>query len=108
MTPLARRLTALYLALLLLLAALGAYGQQRFLHQATLLERKDAAVIELAVARSAAAGIQGPLAVTHWARERGMVPAPDALDVIPVAPSPLPPPSRTLATPTLEVRTVWR
>lgn len=108
MTPLARRLTALYLAMLLLLAALGGYGQQRFLHQAALLERKDAAVIDLAMARSAAAGIQGPLAVTHWARERGMVPAPDALDVIPVAPSPLPPPTRRLATPTLEVRTVWR
>lgn len=108
MTPLARRLTALYLALLLLLAALGAYGQQRFLHQAWLLQRKDAVVVDLAVARSQAASIQGPLAVTHWARARGMVPAPDALDVIAVAPSPLPPPTRTLATPSLEVRTVWR
>jgi hypothetical protein len=107
-TPLARRLTALYLAMLLLLAALGGYGQQRFLHQADLLDHKDRAVIDLALARSAAAGIQGPLAVAHWARQRGMVPAPDALDVIPVAPSPIPPPSRTLATPSLEVRTVWR
>jgi len=107
-TPLARRLVALYLAMLLLLAAVGALGQQRFLHQAALLERKDTAVIELAVARSGAAGIQGPLAVTQWARDRGMVPAPDALDVIRVAPSPLAPPTRTLATPSLEVRTVWR
>ena len=108
MTPLARRLTALYLALLLLLAALGGYGQQRFLHQAWLLERKDAVVIDLAVARSQAASIQGPLAVTRWARARDMVPAPDALDVIAVAPSPLAPPTRTLATPSLEVRTIWR
>ncbi len=108
MTPLALRVVGAFAALLLLLAAVGSYGQQRFLDQAALLAHKDAAVIELAAARSAAASVQGPLAVTHWARERGMVPAPDASDVIAVAPSPLPPPSRVLRPPSLEVVTVWR
>lgn len=108
MTTLARRLAALFLALLLTLAAIGAYGQRRFLDQAQLLRDKDAAVIELAAARSAAAAVQGPLAISHWARERGMVPAPDALDVIPVAPSPLPPPRRVIEAPSLEVWTLWR
>ena len=108
MTPLAGRLAALFLVLLLLLAAIGAYSQQRFLHQAQLLRDKDAAIIDLAVARSAAAAVQGPLAVSRWARERGMVPAPDALDVIPVAPSPLPPPARAVEAPSLEVWTIWR
>ena len=108
MTPLAGRLAALFLALVLLLAAIGAHGQQRFLHQAQLLREKDAAVIDLAAARSAAATVNGPLAISRWARERGMVPAPDALDVIPVAPSPLPPPARVVDTPSLEVWTIWR
>ncbi len=108
MTRLARRLAALFALLLLLLAGIGSYGQQRYLHQARLLRAKDAAVIELAAARSAAAAIQGPLAVTHWARERGMVAAPDAPEVIPVAPSPLPPPEHVVPTPSLEVRTIWR
>ena len=108
MTRLAQRLAALFVLLLLVLAGVGSYGQQRYLHQARLLADKDLALIELAEARSAAAAIQGPLAVTHWARSRGMVPAPDAPDVIPVAPSPLPPPARVLQPPSLEVRTIWR
>lgn len=108
MTTLARRLVTLFLALLLTLAAIGAYGQQRFLDQARLLREKDAAVIDLAAARSAAATVQGPLAISRWARERGMVPAPDVGDVIPVAPSPLPPPARVVEAPSLEVWTIWR
>ncbi len=108
MTRLTRRLATLFVLLLLLLAGVGSYGQQRYLHQARLLGAKDAAVIELAAARSAAAAIQGPLAVTHWARQRGMVPAPDARDVIAVAPSPLPPPARAVHPPSLEIRTIWR
>jgi hypothetical protein len=108
MTPLARRLVSVFVLALLTLAAVGSYAQQRFLHQAALLRAKDAAIVDVAVARSAAASVNGPLAITRWARERGMVSAPDAPDVIAVAPSPLPPPMRTLVTPSLEVRTVWR
>jgi len=107
-TPVAKRLAGLFVLLVLLLAGVGSYGQQRYLHQARLLADKDQAVIELAAARSSAAAIQGPLAVTHWARNRGMVPAPDAPDVIPVAPSPIPPPARVIQPPGLEVRTIWR
>lgn len=108
MTPLARRLSAGFVAALLLLAAVGSYGQQRLLHQAALLRHKDDAIVSLAEARSAAASVNGPLVVSRWARERGMVSAPDAPDAIAVAPSPLPPPTRTVITPGLEVRTVWR
>jgi len=108
MTPLARRLSLVYVALLIALAVLGGHTQQRLLHQAQLLRTKDAAIIELAAARSAAASVNGPLAVSRWARERGMVSAPEAQDVIAVAPSPLPPPQRPTITPSLEVRTVWR
>ncbi len=108
MTPLAKRLAVLFVLLVLVLAGVGSHGQQRYLHQARLLADKDLAVIELAAARSSAAAIQGPLAVTHWARSRGMVPAPDVPDVMPVAPSPLPPPARVIQPPSLEVRTIWR
>lgn len=108
MTRLARRLVAAFVVALLALAALGSYAQQRLLHQATLLRAKERAIVEVAVARSAAAAVNGPLAVSRWARERGMVSAPNAPDVIAVAPSPLPPPTRTVTPPSLEVRTVWR
>jgi hypothetical protein len=104
----ARRSVGLFVVLVLVLAGVGSFGQQRYLHQARLLRAKDAVVIELAAARSAAAAIQGPLAVSHWARGRGMVPAPDVANVIPVAPSPVPPPARSVQPPTLEVRTIWR
>ena len=108
MTPVARTLVSIFVLALLLLAGLGSFAQERFMHQAALLRAKDAAIVEVAVARSAAASVNGPLAITHWARERGMVSAPDAPDAIAVAPSLLPPPTRTLVAPSLEVRTVWR
>jgi hypothetical protein len=108
MTRLARRLVATYVSLLLVLAAVGAYGQTRHRHHAQLIDAKDEAIVTLAARRSEAAVVNGPLAITTWARAHGMVPAPEASEVIAVAPSPVPPPAPRLDAPTLEVRTVWR
>lgn len=108
MTALARRLALAYVVLLVALALLGAHAQQRLLHQAQLLRDKDVVIVEVASARAAATSVNGPLAVSRWARDRGMVSAPEALDVIAVAPTPLPPRDRPTLTPALEVRTVWR
>jgi hypothetical protein len=108
MSPLARATVAVYIALLLLLAALGAGSQLRYREQARLLAEKERAIVDLVTARAAAAAVNGPLAVTTWARAAGMVPAPDAPQVEAVAPGLLPPVVPTPPRPALEVVTVWR
>jgi len=107
-SPFARHAAVLYVAALLVLAGLGAASQMRYRTQASLLNDKEQAIVDLAAARSAAAGVNGPLAVTTWARQAGMVPAPDAPNVEAAAAGLLPPPVATPPSPWLEVRTVWR
>ncbi len=94
--------------LLLALAAVGATSQIRLDLQVELLNAKEIALVEVAARRADAAAVNGPLAVTSWARAAGMVPAPDAADVVAVAPGlpPSDPPAHPA--PALEVRTVWR
>lgn len=94
--------------LLLALAAVGAASQIRLDRHVDLLDAKERALVDLAARRSDAAAVNGPLAVTSWARAAGMVPAPDAADVIAVAPGLPPTELPVLPTPALEVRTVWR
>lgn len=108
MSPLARTTVTVYLVALLLLAGLGATSQLRYRAQAALLVDKDQAILALASARAAAATVNGPLAVTTWAREAGMVPAPDAPRVEGVAPGLAAPTPPAPPTPWLEVTTVWR
>jgi hypothetical protein len=108
MTPLAVRALAVYVALVLVLAALGSHGQIRYRHHARLLETKDTVLVALAEARAEAAAVNGPLAIARWARATGMVPAPEAVGVMAVAPSPVPPPERVIVPSHLEIRTVWR
>lgn len=108
MTRLAIALAAVCTALVLTLGGVGAISQLRFDRQAALLEQKEAALIELAARRAEAAIVNGPLAVTTWARAAGMVPAPDAGDVVAVAPGPAPDEPAPGPTAALEVRTVWR
>jgi hypothetical protein len=107
-SPLARVATAGYIVLLLVLAVLGSASQQRFRAQARWLVAKEQAIVALVTARADAAAVNGPLAVTTWARQAGMVPAPDARQVEAVAPgldAPTPP---VPPSPGLEVVTVWR
>lgn len=108
MSRLALVVAALYGVLLLALAGVGAASQLRFDRQAALLDAKESALVELAARRADAAAVNGPFAVTSWARARGMVPAPDASTVVPVAPGLAPAAPAPLPAPTLEVRTVWR
>lgn len=108
MSRLALASASVFGLLLLALAAVGAASQLRLDRQVELLAAKESALVELAVRRSEAAAVSGPLAVTSWARAAGMVPAPDAADVIAVAPSLPPTDPPRLPAPALEVRTVWR
>ena len=108
MSPLARAAVLAYVVVLLGLAALGATSQLRFREQARLLSAKERAIVDLAAARSSAASVNGPLAVTAWARAAGMVPAPDAPRIEPVAGGLLPPAPPVRIEPWLEVVTVWR
>lgn len=108
MSPLARGAAAAYVVTLLLLAGLGAVSQMRYRDQARLLLAKEQAIVELAAARSAAASVNGPLAVNAWARAAGMVPAPDAPSIESVAGGLLPPYPAEQPAPWLEVVTVWR
>ncbi len=108
MSRLALAAASVFGVLLLALAAVGAASQLRLDRHVELLEAKEHALVDLAARRSDAAAVNGPLAVTSWARAAGMVPAPDAADVIAVAPGLPPTEPPPLPTPALEVRTVWR
>lgn len=108
MSPLAQRLTLLYVLVLLLLASVGAAAQTTYRQQARLLVQKEQAIVRLANARAEAARVNGPLAVGRWAREAGMVPAPDANRVEAVAGGLFAPQPPLHPIPWVEVVTVWR
>lgn len=108
MSPAARTTALVYIALLLVLAGLGAMSQQRYRHHAGLLEAKEEALVDLAARRAEAAAVNGPLAITTWARTAGMVPAPEAPLTAGVAPGLPAPTAPAPISPTLEVMTVWR
>ncbi len=96
----------LYVSLVLALAAAGAVNQGLYRQRVALLDQKESLMAQLSTLRVQAAQVRGPLAVARFADEHGMVPAPEAKTVIPVAPSPAPhyvPPSEGL-----EIRTIWR
>jgi hypothetical protein len=95
-------------ALLLVLASVGAAAQVRLDLQTDLIAAKELALVDLAAQRAHAAAVNGPLAVTSWARAAGMVPAPDAAAVVAVAPGLPPAEPAPQPEPALEVRTVWR
>ena len=95
-----------YLILLLVLALLGATNQRLYRSQLQLMDQKESLLSEVADTRRRAALVNGPTAVANWAAVSGMVPVPEALESVLVAPDnvvlePLP-------TPSLEIRTVWR
>lgn len=100
------RLLPAYLLLLLVLAALGSWNQHRFERQLELMDHKDALRLEVVELRARAASVEGPLAVSRWAQEQGMVPAPEVEDMIHLMPSPAPELTRPEGG--QEVRTVWR
>lgn len=97
----------LLIALLLVLAALGVQNQRTFSQHVRLIDRKAGLHTLLADLRSQAAGISGPLAVGAWAREQGMIPAPQGRLIREVAPELPPQPRPQLAT-GLELRTIWQ
>lgn len=101
-----RRVVGLFVLAMAALSVLGAHNQARLLEQDALLERKAELIVERGVLRARAEAIVGAAAVGTWAREHGMVPAPENGNVVEVAPIVAP----TLpAIPTgLEVETRWR
>lgn len=109
MRALARRLPRaipLYVALLLALAAIGAFNQRQLDRELALMEAREAMRADVVALRAEAAAVEGPLAVSRWAQDRGMVPAPEIPDIEHVMP--LAPPVLADAQTGLEVRTVWR
>lgn len=101
-----RRAVPIYLGLLLVLAFLGATNQRLLARELDLMNERERARRELVELRAEAAAVQGPLAVSRWAQERGMVPAPEVEGTEHVMPSPAP--ELPEAREGLEVRTVWR
>lgn len=106
MTRTSQRLLALYLACLVALAALGAHNQLRHLEHEDLLVQKSTLQAQLSLLRQEAAGVTGALAVRNWALGRGMIAAPEALNIraVAAAPAPTPPVPRG----ELELYTLWR
>lgn len=100
------RFVPAYLVLLLALAVLGAWNQHRFDRQIALMDRKEALRLEVVDLRANTASVEGPLAVSRWAQEQGMVPAPEVDALVHLLSTPAP--ARTEPEEGLEVRTVWR
>lgn len=105
MRRLARRAIPVYFGLLLLLSAAGLVNQTLYHHQTKLIDQRQKLLASVASLRIQAATVNGPLAVTQWADNHGMVPAPEASNVGAVAPGPAPLPK--LPGTGLEIRTVW-
>lgn len=95
-----------YLLLLLLLATLGATNQRLYKSQLQLMAAKETLTTEVADARRRAAAVEGPTAVANWAAVTGMVPVPEAMDSVLVAPDQVD--LEPLPSPSLEIRTLWR
>lgn len=106
MTRSSRNLLALYLSALLTLAYLGVQNQRGYIQHESLLQQKRALQAQLEELRRDAASVSGALAVRNWALARGMVPAPEALNIREVEPAPAP--EVTLPHGELEVYTLWR
>ena len=70
------------------------------------MDLKESLTSEVAATRRRAAAVQGPTAVANWAAVSGMVPVPEALDSVLVAPDDIY--LEPLPTPSLEIRTLWR
>lgn len=102
-----RSLPLLLSALLLVLAGLGVSNQAAFHTHVRLIDEKAELHALLADLRLQTAWISGPLAVGRWAREQGMVPAPEGRVTREVAPE-FPPLPRQGRLQGLEVRTVWQ
>lgn len=106
MTRISQRLLALYLASLLALAALGAHNQLRHGQHEALVGQKSLLEVQLSALRQEAAGVTGVLAIRGRAVGRGMVAAPEALnvtqvDAVPALLAPLPQGE-------FEMHTLWR
>ncbi len=106
MTRSSRNLLALYLSALLVLAYLGVQNQRGYYQHEYLLQQKRTLQAQLQGLRRDAASVNGTLAVRNWALARGMVPAPEALNIREVNPAPAP--TVVLPQGELEVYTLWR
>ena len=102
----ARNLLALYLAALLALAYLGTQNQLAYGRHEALLAQKQALQTQLQGLRLGAAETSGALAVRRWALRRGMIAAPESLNVRTVPPSAAP--NYTAPEGGLELYTLWR
>ncbi len=106
MTKSSRRLLALYLSALLALAYLGVHNQTGYRQHEYLLQQKRVLQLQLQGLRRDAALVNGTLTVRQWALERGMVPAPEALNIREVNAGPAPV-AAPLPQGELEVDTLW-
>jgi len=96
----------LYLALLLLTAAMGAVNRTLLSRQLRLMAEKEALLADVAVERGRAVAVNGPTAIALWATANGMVPVPEAGSARLIAPTAAPDLDPYI--PTMELRTIWR
>jgi hypothetical protein len=106
MSSLSKRLLLLYLIVIVLLAALGAYNQELHATRIALMAQKVALEAERVELRGRAATVTGPMAVRAWAVERGMVPAAQLGEAAAILR--LEPPEVATPQTGLELWTVWR
>lgn len=102
-----RSAPAAFVVSLVALAFLGTLNQDSYRSQDRLLDRKAELQVLNSTLRLDAARINGPVVIGNWARERGMIPAPQVSGVREIAPEPVPERAAPPVT-GLEVHTVWR
>jgi hypothetical protein len=102
-----RRFLYVYLSLVIMLTALGAYNQKQLMTHWSLMRTKEQHQVLLSDLRAQEAYITGPLAVRQWAIDRGMVSTPEGQAAMTVYPVPAPSYDLPQAG-GLEIRTVWR
>lgn len=97
----------LYLTLLVVLAVFAEINQERAALHLSLIRERTNVLEQLAVQRTNTARVTGPLAVTEWATNQGMIAAPNI--TLTRTAEPLAAPDRPgVLEHVQEVRTVWR
>ena len=96
-----------FIAGLLILAWVGTGNQASFIRQWDLIDHKADLQSLNSTLRLEAAAVSGPTVIGNWARQQGMIPAPQGRNIREVAQDPVPASTPEQAT-GLEVHTVWR
>lgn len=103
----ALRAFPVYLLLIIVLAVFAQSNQRYAQRHVNLIRERTSVLEQLAVQRTNTAFYTGPLAISAWAANRGMIAAPNATNTSTTEPHPAPARPGELGS-IMEVQTIWR